>query len=118
MNPGRELDALIAEKVMGWSRGIGQSCTSVETQQYWYSNAEKMFSVKGWTPSTDYSYALEVHSQVKTWDNAKRKAFYKALAGDDSGETWEDAGLPGHMDVIYSKPIQICLAALKVVGIA
>lgn len=53
MKPGRELDALVAEKVLGWSKGYEDDGTP-----YWATGDTAMSG--DWPPSTDVAEAWEV----------------------------------------------------------
>lgn len=106
MKPGRELDILIAEKIMGWKMGdFGIAPPGfVAAQDYFEKYKETQFSVPNY--STDIKDAFKVleHFQYLkiiniTWD-APTGDWYVSFNTELS---W-DQTLPG----------AICLAALKV----
>lgn len=56
MEPGRELDALVAEKVMGWR---------LQGQSYWLCGDDVVHDVLFWNPSTDMYAAWEVVEKMQ-----------------------------------------------------
>lgn len=110
MKPGREMDALIAEKVMGWS----------QTPEGFY----EMDSVGRMTIlpkfSTDIAAAWEV---VEELDNYCLEMI-RETADEESGYEWQYVVVPAavfrcdHAEYVsyHSMAHAICLAALKVAG--
>ncbi|XEC97024.1 hypothetical protein AB6A23_11065 [Paenibacillus tarimensis] len=66
MRPGRELDALIAEKVMGWEKRY----LPMTDKEYWFNpNSEDPVSMPWldeWNPSTDIAAAFEVMEELQS----------------------------------------------------
>jgi len=58
MKPGRELDALVAEKVMLWRKRLYNGF------EYWDGEGDKPL-VDNWSPSTDMSAAGEVAEKLQ-----------------------------------------------------
>ena len=134
MKAGRELDALIAEKVMGWSsqadglywdagnhrtRLVLGSIIAKKRKEMGLENAQDFV----FAPSTNIAAAWEVvnhlmclgydnkwffqlhYDNVELWD----ASFYKESTSDGGGpEVWSTAGAPA---------LAICLAALKANGV-
>ena len=120
MEAGRELDALVAEKVMGYERrldGLGQ--------EYWREADKPRVRLVGticdpqdlplFAPSTDISAAWEVVSLLI------EKGYYVDILYSAKAHVWScllDYGGYREADVIGdTAPYAICLAALKAVGI-
>lgn len=116
--PGRELDALVAEKVMGWRPWSGG---------YYYGSADGQVMVclhendgmaRYWSPSTDIAAAWRVVERLHTG-----RTFGLDWLGFD-GEEWRccfgwsenDDHLGFHHAEAATAPLAICLAALKAVG--
>ena len=110
MEPGPELDALVAEKVMGWGRS---------ERSWWvtHKGAELCYS---WSPSTNIAHAWEVVErfgpewsvEIERWPHGGDKdwacrmvEFFKDKPGIKS-----QAG-----ELAPTAPHAICLAALKAV---
>jgi len=121
MTPGPELDALIAEKVMGWSQS-----THPKTKPGWLAppdNLEGLYDPSWIKPySTDISVAWQVVERMEKrgrWIievrlNAFKASFLYSLGLTPAGPTREfygDSGVGAE-----SMPHAICLAALKAVG--
>ena len=108
MNPGREMDALVAEKVMGW-------VANHDNQPAWYTkdgqhtgNYIEDSEGGAWSPSTDITAAWEVFvrvgiSHLEAWEE---KDGWRLCLGDS-------VAIRGAETV----PHAICLAALKALGV-
>lgn len=60
MKPGRELDRLVAEKVMGW-----RTCPNVFPGGVgWDTGEERLRNWRSWSPSTNIAHAWEVVEKV------------------------------------------------------
>lgn len=120
----RELDALVAEKVMGWKKAPNGAWMSYEKDAFgnggwkshatWKANAS--VSAVRFTPSTDIAAAWQVVEKMKErqWnftiaDLVKNKWRAEFGGSRKHKQTWEDAD---------TAPRAICLAALKAVGVA
>lgn len=103
--PGKELDALVAEKVMGW-RSMGD---------LWITTDENIMG-KEWSPSTNIEAAWMVFLKVFCTHVAKSSAVISwcALNGKWSMALGVE---PIMVDWTDTAPHVICLAALKVVGV-
>jgi len=121
MRAGVELDALVAEKVMGWRKRYPN-----DPQLVWYwADATGLFerAKQTWRPSTSIAAAWDVVERMRQlgWTvsllNRNRK--------EDQTEFWycdfrpHTAIVPQDslwVDHIPTAPYAICLAALRVVG--
>lgn len=123
MKAGRELDALIAEKVMGWSIFIQPMNHIfphlVEDEGRLLLFRYKISSAVQWSPSTDIAAAWEVVEKIK------REGFKVQFDGDFGWVvywTHEDylGGSEKYLEPFGkagTAPHAICLAALKAVGV-
>ena len=123
MQPGRELDALVAEKVMGWvdlwTDGKSYMAYPPHEQKMPVGEAERD---PIWPYSTDIAAAWEVFHKVKTMLFSKRKKFMENLQWIVSKNNppvgvpdWE-AGLIEYSDLWwFVEPADICKAALLTV---
>lgn len=96
---GSELDALVAEKVMGWKSGV-RGMISI------WAHGDGEYTVKSlWAPSTSIEQAWEVLEKLKGRLELNRY---------DDG-TWQ---VTSHADMRGSSVcMAICLAALERVGV-
>jgi hypothetical protein len=108
--PGRELDALVAEMVMGWSPVSGGWRTSTGQIRTW----ESVSGVPGFKPSTDIVAAWQVVERLReqgllvnvdTFANC-----YDAYVFNEAGEEIIC------FSAVATAPHAICLAALKAVA--
>ena len=120
---GRELDALVAEKVMGWTRGLRYGNGNGE----WIEpGRENDAHKRTWdtTPcfSTDIAAAWQVVERMEA-DGWGHKHLFHSPGAEDPGYYWTFMK-PGkgirsmsesHAETL---PLAICLAALKAVGAA
>lgn len=145
MNSGRELDALVAEKVMGWHKGKCGECknrpwlaedyqcqfwhdqngkdTDSPVNDIWSGGMGDSLQKKAWSPSTDIAVAWQVIGK-----------YPQALVPLSDGKWWcgSEYGL-GHSvgkqngwfecllnvangSIAETAPHAICLAVLKAVG--
>jgi hypothetical protein len=118
MKAGRELDALIAEKVMGW-KGINSHAAHLEVGQFYnrqdgvviveHRNRLRMFE-----PSTSIADAWLVAEKLNekwgNWALIFRGTWAVYEYPNDYGEYPPDAEAD-------TAPLAICLAALKAVGV-
>ena len=137
MKPGRELDALVAEKVMGYVigndphfEGAGPKIVSGPhwitedgTEPTW--QRENEWPITCLFYSTDIAAAWEVVEKLCNWDADDNMLTLKGQAGDpknadDPGHWWkaEISGTSGKfMGEADTVPEAICLAALKAKGV-
>ena len=145
MNPGRELDALVAEKVMGWRRmTYAQIYAAMDPKSHGYRNddrftiywhSDELDSRTGtnkemalaedsldyyqpedaWSPSTDIAAAWEV---VEKLGGNMFQLHYDTRYGHESKTGWSVV-LDGAVmcEFIDTAPHAICLAALKAMGV-
>ncbi|WP_199614694.1 BC1872 family protein [Paenibacillus alkalitolerans] len=79
MKPGRELNTLIAEKVMGWKIQSYDDLPDVTPEPDWVSENVVFCSMSEWEPSTDISAAWEVleksrkSGEVSMWTDKNGK---------------------------------------------
>lgn len=124
LEAGRELDALVAEKVMGWTLGKPHLLHgylmhgSVEIECWEGSLKDNVTQTKdSWHPSTDIRWAWEVVEKLK------RYGFELGYQFDESGELEWDASFDmerhseAHCVYAPTAPLAICKAALKAVGV-
>jgi len=108
-DPGRELDALVAEKVMGWikrPKGAG-------TAHLWISSDKQAFHESELPAySTDIAAAWQVVEKLTRRDD---KLFF-TLETPISGSAWE-CWFSGEWAEGETASHAICLAALKAVGV-
>jgi hypothetical protein len=64
MEPGREMDALVAEKVMGWTK----KWNNFSGANDWMGYGTGTRNDRNWKPSEDISAAWEVVERIKTKD--------------------------------------------------
>lgn len=101
---GRELDTLVAQKVMGWTRGPGKY-----EGEFWHDNRGwQTADVFTWWPSENIKDAWEVVEQISMLYQIKVGSDKTALAwwceiGDGD---WRSIGQP-------TAALAICKAALK-----
>lgn len=141
MKPGRELDALIAEKVMGFviaDVGCGSDVVTGEEKfkemiavdecdKDTYLKAKVGENLKYFKEipnySTDISAAWEVVEKIKSWQIKTEWGRGQFILLDDQGEWiagWYPEGGPGDRSIEFSGTSEsashaICLAALKAV---
>lgn len=126
MNPGRELDALVAEKVMGWKR-LPQ-CEHLHPENEISDRHTLCHCFPDY--STDIAAAMEVLQVVYRRTCFRQQEFMRFSEGDGWEVTIHRPDLPpvrychsgslarGKHDLdVPSLPYAICLAALKAVGI-
>jgi hypothetical protein len=115
MPAGREMDALIAEKVMGWTLGEpheihGWMMHGMVTVRDWVgsTNDAGITHIEKWSPSTDIAAAWEVVEKLgDKFDELER---------GDGGEFWMCVVYPdGFIPCVAraeTAPLAICRAAL------
>lgn len=134
MNPGRELDILVAEKVMGWKKLTCGQCNNRPWLPagipcaYWHNQDGKetapIFDIwtggmgdrleeLAWKPSTDIAAAWQAVENIRKRGfplslNHQGKDWWEAIFWDETDDRWKGEG--------SSAPHAICLAALKAVG--
>lgn len=142
LEPGPELDALVAEKVMGWEHVIK------EDREYYLGDTTPGFSgrntywVKGYSSfgvqigecvllpkfSTSIAAAWEVVEKLRTWDDGYRIGAYVGVevwSPDRETETCCEVNIEWHAPAHVAEagaieataPHAICLAALRAVGV-
>lgn len=113
MKPSRELDALVAEKVMGWRVGpIDDDYLASDGTPTGWTKGTCYSQRPPFRPSTDIAAAWEV---VQQFDSVK---VLKAGASWDCGISvkrgdWFEVELAS----APTAPLAICLAALRAVGV-
>jgi len=122
MNPGPELDALVAEKVMGWS--VSEDGTVWRDESLKYPDRLPLLE---WHPSTQIGDAWQVVEKVKETTGGALMIISRAkdalVAWAPFDAQWEETSRnPMTMRVLLSSyveaptvPHAICLAALKAV---
>ena len=128
---GPELDALVAEKVMGWeplrgkvagAHGEGVPEDRQHLKCVWDLNGKRMACAEcGTLPhfSTSIGDAWEVVEKVKEWRFSRRHRFMLALQ-DEVSKTLNEYGVGVRVAwegiFLLITPYAICLAALRAVG--
>lgn len=114
MNPGRELDALMAEKVMGWK-------VSRDIPGAW--DMDELRSTKNWHPSTDIADAMTIADKLSSESLPETERFMLnlTLADGQAFAEFERRVYQGEPDTFVSTWVEtpahaICLAALKAKG--
>ena len=142
MEPGRELDALVAEKVMGWrrmrwmdyhapSRGCSGEDQRVSLTYSWHDangemteNVEDMSSDEGdnppWSPSTDIAAAWPVFEKLRLMLPAQEIMLYYCDGWSvgslcQAPSTIEIGDRFSSIDSVATAPHAICLTALEAV---
>ena len=117
MQPGPELDALVAEKVMGWEKNDqGMWVMSRSTENGWKQTIN--IAASQWRPSTSIKVAWEVMEKMR------HLGLYPGVGVD--GDRWEawvfdtepvqgDFSAPKVKATAPIAPLAICKAALKAV---
>lgn len=109
MKPGRELDTLVAEKVMGETEKA--YCTNCEDL---YAHCSCMRSAACYAPySTDIAAAWDVVGRIRNSDKQTWGQFAEALR---PLMTFGDLPLNPEFWILLVTADRICLAALKAVG--
>lgn len=122
IKPGRELDALVAEKVMGWTQMTWAKYYSRipdgdyykgrrERTKHWHNpdSLEKMRRIDSWHPSTGLADAWEVQAKFP------RVYVERDIAGEWSCEIWDGDDLLVTRMSADTAPHAICLAALEAI---
>lgn len=116
--PGRELDALIAEKVMEWRKG-----TSPGTDQLWcrFGDDDQILEIGAseaeWEPSTDWGAAGEVIEKVR----AIYDGHFTVMAFTTNWRAGPGTPSDRHEIPLFTVgktgPHAICLAALAILSV-
>lgn len=123
-----EIDALVAEKVMGWRK------EATLPEYFFWKDVEKgklTYHIDDWKPSTNIKYAWEVveklgfpeypfvlHKSYERYDHDKKEFVnpgFECRLGCECG-TIEYCEC-GYSAWAKTAPLAICLAALKAVGV-
>lgn len=108
MKPGRELDVLVAEKVMGWTKKVPESYTQAD---HWIIPDLPNLSTTDWHPSINMSDAWIVVERLRgdyDFDICTRSRGIIVQLWTESNRFKIEAD---------TAPLAICLASLKAVGI-
>ena len=128
MNAGRELDALVAEKVMGWQE-FPYLILSDDRLSYCPPGPVHISTVREVPPySTSIAAAWEVVEKLRAMNSTLELYSPGALVNDEMGihavewqatfKSWEEPWGPHGPSVeAQTAPHAICLAALKAVGV-
>lgn len=135
MEAGRELDALIAEKVMGWHKGLCGECknrpwlandylcsywhdqngkdTQNPINDIWTGGMSDNLEAKAWSPSTDIKAAWEVVE--KMLENKYFREGFDLTVTEPPGWTC-NFGDDNTRSYAETAPHAICVAAIKAKG--
>jgi hypothetical protein len=110
---GQELDALIAERVMGWH--VERYATYGAPSDHWHDATGSRVASSDWSPSTDIAAAWQIVERLRLFDSAVGG---KVLWQDEDtwhvGHLfWEQLQSDAHAD---TPMLAICRAALTAVS--
>jgi hypothetical protein len=110
MNAGRELDALVAERVMGWElRSVGAPSLVWTEKETGIGRSHE----DQWNPSVSIHYAWQVVVKMLAREQA-----HIDLSIEPGGVHCFYSSYEQEVDALGpSAPVAICLAALKAVGV-
>jgi hypothetical protein len=100
-----KLDALVAERVMGWTLADRVKCGWGSGPDVYITGDEARPTIQGFEPSTSIADAWQVLDRWTDWQLEK------------CGEAYECNIGPGHARHA-DKCVAICLAALRAVGVS
>ena len=115
MKPGRELDALVAEKVMGWRRVS-------EGEPYFWPTQKMIDRIKELHPdvlAVDYFPAPLFSADIAAAWQIVEKADWWQMESVETGEVWVILAINesySYDATANAAPHAICLAALKAVN--
>lgn len=130
MKPGRELNELVAMKVMGWRKGTTADGSVLD--EFWidpradhfygtdegYTHRGGDYDFEDFNPSQNIKHAWEVVRKMSSFGESvfelsegPEENCIACFAGANEAETWE------HQAIGKTSPHAICLAALKAVGV-
>lgn len=119
---GRALDALIAERVMGWKRWIGGYKYWVDSEDVFQAveNADMNKGKVWWAPSTDIAAAMEVVEKIRTL--GKRTTITNSTGKPHGAARWfveiDDGNCANEVVAdAETLPEAICRAALAAVEV-
>ena len=121
MNPGRELDALVAEKVMGWTdvQVVNDPPFNTTMGRTVIHGELYRFNVPNY--STNIEAAWEVVEKVTQFLRYNRKEYFPIIHQYDGqwhcGWSWSYMDCAEYESKSDSAPHVICLAALKAMGV-
>jgi hypothetical protein len=125
MDAGRELDALVAEKVMGWSKRISADHSNSPIKQLrafgiiyaWKDSEGNDRGLDVWHYSTDIAAAWQVVEKMKALEWRTEIAQTIQSGVDVTVIKWEGGEFGGEFaEWGETAPHAICLAALKAIG--
>ncbi len=119
MKPGSELDALLAEKVMGWKRETGM--LHGKLQEVFTDGEGNKRSVacgcdEDFNPSNDIAAAWEVEQKIGTMGKNIRDEYILAIHDVVGHQLEWDSSIEAEWAILRASPEQRCLAALRAVG--
>ena len=122
MEPGSELDALVAEKVMGWKRIDRKVAGWGDGPQVWATgdDSEDGSPTRQWfEPSTDIAAAWPVFEKLRMMLPAQEIMLYYCNGWNvgslcQAGGTIEIGDWCGEIEPVATAPHAICLAAKAV----
>jgi hypothetical protein len=116
----REIDRLVAEKVMGWKADFRDDV---------YENSPRRWLVSGWRPSTDIAAAWEVVEKLSPGRPFVLQIRNTMMGGFQVRASWTDTEIVNTYDADFggrmrvdqataaTAPLAICLAALRAAGV-
>lgn len=112
----REIDKLVAEKVLGWTIDNHAGFPDIPFEPDWIRKNEVMYEVGEFSPSENMDHAWEI---IDKWDREGRYfSIHKHVDGGFVVKSEIDsAPYEKVFGESYSAPMAICLAALKIAGV-
>jgi len=108
MKAGRELDALVAEKVMGWKK-----VKWLGDYDWRDKDGEQPYTVRAWNPSTDIVAAWQV---VEKMEEIGYSILAHNVIPNSDAVVWRVKFSQSETITEFTAPLAICLAALRAVG--
>ncbi len=119
MQAGEEMNRLIANKVMGWSKGHDDDCYMDGIEEVW-TDYDPVYAGRTFNPSTNIAHAWEVVEKLHIGVLPIGDGLWRAGFSDPKSfvNWWEQAeyGACETMAEADTAPLAICRAALGAVG--
>lgn len=108
----KEINDLIAEKVMGWELAVTEGTEWIPSTSYWITDIGCNYGVEEWNPTSSIDHAWMV---VEGLNFDVKVTKYKDMNPKYQAHVF----IPGNVQMVFAdtSPMAICLAALKAVGV-
>jgi len=116
----REIDALIAEKVMGWKLSKQQISIEGWADVWRNEDGEIMAYDREWKPTSEISDAWQVEEKIHSEAGPEIAAYIVALNEITFGDFYAGRALDNYgtlWRMVHASPLNRCLAALEAVGV-